>query len=176
MFSDPIVNVRNFGFSLGEQVADFGAGTGHYTMAVANQVGEDGRVYCVEVQKGLLDRIRNGATSEGLNNIEYVWGDLEKVGGSKLKEYCVDSVILANILFQVEHKDNLLIETSRVLKPGGRVVFVDWLDSFDGLGPKPEAVITKDMAKNIFTKHKFTLDKEIEVGDHHYSMIFRKNS
>jgi len=53
-----------------------GAGTGAYTLPLAEKVGETGRVYAVEVQKDFLTNIKNEATSRGLKNVELLWETL----------------------------------------------------------------------------------------------------
>ena len=173
-FIDPKNNIAQFGLSEGMRVADLGSGSGFYVMESSKAVGNDGRVYAVDVQKELLEKVKTSATLEGLTNIEIIWGDIEKLGGTRLAEASVDAVIISNTLFQVEEKDNLLIETKRILRPNGRVLVIDWTGSFNGLGPAPESVFTGQQAKDLFKKKGFVLDKEISAGEHHYGFIFRK--
>src|SRR5580700_10648069 len=98
MFSDPTVNLAKLGLNDGMKVVDLGAGSGFYSIAAARIVGPGGRVYAVDVQKDLLDRIRTNGATEGLRNIEVVWGNAEKIGGTKLREGIADRVIASNIL------------------------------------------------------------------------------
>ncbi len=172
-FIDPKNNIEQFGLSEGMRVADLGSGSGFYVIESSKVVGGEGRVYAVDVQKDLLEKVKASASLEGLNNIEIIWGDIEKLGGTKLADASVDAVIISNTLFQVEEKDNLLIETGRILRPNGRVLVVDWTDSFNGLGPAPESVFTGQQAKDLFQKNGFVLDKEISAGEHHYGFILK---
>ena len=108
MFSDPEKNIKQFGLGKGMHVADFGAGSGFYSFAAAQAVGETGRVYAIDVQNGLLTKLKNEAKNvRHLRNIEIIWADLEQVGGTKLKENSMDAIIAANVFFQLENKDNL---------------------------------------------------------------------
>jgi len=173
-FSDPQQNIAQLDLEKGARVADFGAGSGFYTMALARAVGGEGRVYAVDIQKDLLEKIKNTARLEGFFNIEFVWGDLERLGGSKIPEDSLDSAIVANILFQVENRDVFLTEIKRVLKPNGRVLVVDWSESFGGMGPEVSRVITKLQAQKLFIDKGFKLTREIEAGSHHYGFIFSK--
>jgi len=133
-----------------------------------------GRLYAIDAQKDLLTKLKNHASREGLYNVEVVWGDIEKVNGTKLREASVDLVFLCNVLFQVDDKVGVIREAKRILKPAGRVLVVDWTDSFGGMGPKPESVIKKEMVTSIFEKEGFHLDREISAGSHHYGMIYKK--
>jgi ubiquinone/menaquinone biosynthesis C-methylase UbiE len=174
MFSDPIKNVEQFGFKLGQSVADLGSGSGHYTMAVAKAVGDKGMVYAVDIQKDMLGKLKNDAGKLGLFNVEVVWGDVEKPGGAKLKDGAVDAAILSNLLFQVGDKEAVAKECFRILKPLGKLLVIDWADSFGGLGPTMETVVSHDLTVALFTGLGFVLDREIKAGDHHYGIIFTR--
>ena len=174
MFSDPEKNIAQLSLGEGNYVADFGSGSGFYSFAAAEAVGASGRVYALDVQKDLLQKVKKEAQARHLSNIEIIWADLEHVGGSKLREASMDAVILANVLFQFENKDNPILEMTRILKKGGRVLLVDWLSSFGGLGPQAKDVLSKEKAEELFKKHGLTFDREISAGAQHYGLIFRK--
>lgn len=174
MFSDPLKNIQQLGLIKGMHIADFGSGSGFYSIAMADEVGTNGRVYAIDVQKDLLQKIKNEAKMRGLSNLEIIWGDVEKFGGTKIKDHSIDIVIIANMLFQAPEKNNVCVEAKRILKNGGRVLVVDWMDSFGGLGPRKEDVFLASQAKDIFQKNGFMLNKEFDAGDHHYGLIFKK--
>ena len=174
MFSDPSKIVEQCGIQAGMEIADFGAGSGHYTLTSAKALFSTGRVYAIDAQKDLLTKLKNHATREGLYNVEVIWGDIEKPNGTKLRDGSVDLVFLCNILFQVEDKDAVIKELKRVLKPGGRALIVDWSDSFGGIGPIPKMVIKKDKVMSMFDKSGFHMDREISAGSHHYGFIYKK--
>ncbi len=176
MFSDPEKNIDQFNLGKGMYVADFGAGAGFYSFAAAEDVGETGRVYAIDVQKDLLAKLKNEArTIRHLMNIEIVWADLEHLGGTKLRESSMDAVIAANVFFQLENKDNAVMEIRRILKKNGRVLFIDWLASFGGMGPQQNDIFKEDDAKKLFAKHGFTFDRDIVSSTQHYGLIFRKS-
>lgn len=174
MFSDPEKNIEYFAFHSGNVVADLGSGSGHYTFLAAKAVGDTGKVFSVDIQKDLLVRIKNEANKRHQTNIEIVWGDLEKVGGTKIRDNALDAVMICNILFQVVAKDVFLQEIKRILKPGGRACVIDWQDSFAGLGPAAKDVFTMPKCKEFFGSG-FTVEKEFPAGAHHYGIIFKKN-
>ncbi len=173
MFSDPLKNIAELGVDYGMKVVDLGSGSGFYSIEVAKKVGASGRVYSVDVQKDLLDKIKNGAKTAGLHNIEVVWGNIEKLGGTKLREAVADRVILSNTLFQIEAKDreNLALEVKRILKSGGKLMVIDWNP---GGTMSPENVVTQVMAEGMFQKIGFTVEKNFDAGDHHYGIILKK--
>lgn len=173
MFSNPDQNVAELGIGEGMKVADLGAGAGFYALAAARKVGNSGFVYAVEVQRTLVDKIKSNAMAEGLHNIEAIWGNIEKIGGTKLREAVADRVIISNVLFQVEQKDrdNFCLEVKRVTKPGGRIMVIDW-NAVTPMGPKE--YIPSSVAQGLFEKAGFRLDHQFDAGDHHYGLVMTR--
>ena len=172
MFSDPAVNIAKFGISEGMKVADLGAGSGFYSFEAARKVGKSGRVYAIDVQKIILDRIRSTGASQGLSNIEVLWGDIEKIGGTKLRDTLVDRVIASNVLFQLNKPDEFCLEIKRILKPKGKVLVIDWSEATP---LSPSNVIPATKAQLIFEKAGFKLESSFGAGEHHYGLIFLKS-
>jgi ubiquinone/menaquinone biosynthesis C-methylase UbiE len=173
MFTDPKLNLNQIDIQSGSKVADFGAGSGFYSLLSAVAVGDKGRVYAVDVQKDILGRIKKEAEQRGLSNVEVIWGDVEKKGGSHIKDSSLDLVIMSNILFQVKDKEAVLNEAKRVLKKGGRVLVVDWSQSMAGIGPSPNLLFPEFEAKNLFEKNGFILERRVSAGSHHYGLVFK---
>jgi|ERR1035437_3186418 ubiquinone/menaquinone biosynthesis C-methylase UbiE len=173
MFSDPVKNIAQFDVQIGMSVVDIGAGSGFYTIEAAKKVGAPGRVYAVDVQRDLLDKIKNSAGLIGLHNIEAVWGNAEKIGGTKLRESIADRVILSNTLFQIElqDRDNLALELKRILKPGGKLMVIDWQS---GSPLSPRTLVPSSVTESLFQKVGFIIEKNFDAGDHHYGIIFKK--
>jgi ubiquinone/menaquinone biosynthesis C-methylase UbiE len=177
MFANPQENLGKFGLSPGLVVADLGAGGGDYAFVAAKMVRGmemEGKVYAIDVQKELLDKIKNEANRERLTNIEIIWGNAEKIGGTKLRDASVDVVIASNIFFQVENRETFAKEIARILKLKGRLFFIDWSDSFGGIGPKADVIVTESQAKTFFEKNGFWVERNLPVGSHHYGLVIRK--
>lgn len=175
MFSDPEKNIEQFDLGKGSYVADFGSGQGHYTFVAAKAVGSEGKVYAIDVQRDILEKLRNEAVNvRHLNNVEIVWADIEKVGGTRLKDNSMDAVIAANVFFQLENKNESSLEIKRILKPKGRLLLIDWSNSFGNMGPQSKDVFYKEKAIELFEKNGFEQDRTISAGSEHYGIIFRK--
>lgn len=173
-FSNPESNIAKLGIYEGMTIADLGAGTGAYTIPLAERVGESGHVYAVEVQKELLTNITHAALDHKLKNIEVIWGDIEHVGGTKIMSEAADAVVVSNVLFQAEDKHGLLREAKRILKPGGKLLLIDWKDSFNNLGPTPRMIVSPKVARELCEAAGFVFGKEIDAGAHHYGFIMLK--
>ena len=170
MFSDPLKNLKAFGLKEDNIVADLGAGTGFYSIALGHIVGR-GKVYAVDLNKDFLGTIKNKAREAHLNNVEIFWGDVSKLGGTKIGDGIVDAVVASNILFQIEDKEQFILEIKRILKQKGRVLLIDWSQS-PIIGQK--TIVPKEKAREMFEKKGFVLDRDIDTGEHHYGMILIK--
>jgi ubiquinone/menaquinone biosynthesis C-methylase UbiE len=171
-FSEPAKNLEAFGLHEGQHVADFGSGSGFYSLAAAKLVKESGKVYAIDVQQDLLTRLKSNAHAEHINNIEVIHGNLEAVNGTKLADNSADAVIIANVLFLSDDKQGIITEAKRILKPEGRILIVDWTDSFGGMGPTPDMVFTQQETRELCEKLGFEFVTGILAGDHHYGLSF----
>jgi ubiquinone/menaquinone biosynthesis C-methylase UbiE len=172
MFSNPEQNVARLLLTEGMRVADFGAGTGFYSKAASAKVGYSGKVYAVEVVKDMVKKLEADLKQWGISNVDCIWGDIEKVDGTKIADESLDAVIISNVLFQAEDKLGLIDETKRVLKKKGKVLLIDWSESFGGMGPAPTHVVSEKTAEDLFKKRGFKFVETISTGDHHYGIIF----
>ena len=170
MFTDPVKNLKALGLRESDIVVDLGAGTGFYSIAAAKIVTQ-GKVYSIEVQKDYLMTIGEKARDAGVGNVECLWGDIEKIGGTKIGNNIADACLVSNVLSQLEEKEKFVEETKRILKPSGKVLLVDWSDS--STFPLKN-IIQKDKARAMFEKSGFVFERDIDAGEHHYGMILMK--
>lgn len=175
-FLNPTKTLRAAKVREGERVADFGAGSGFFTRAAARLVGEKGLVWAVDVHQDMLPHIKKLALEEGLHNVEVVHGNVERSGGSHLPKENFDVVIISNMLFGVEHKDLVVKEAWRILRTGGRVLVIDWSDSFNGMGPHKEMVVSADHAQTLFELGGFGFVNEVPAGSHHWGFVAKKTA
>ncbi len=171
-FSSPHENVLQLGLREGMKVGDFGAGSGHYARAAAAAVGHSGRVYAIDVQEDVLKHLKLNTRAHHQSTIDTIWGDIEKLGGTHLRDASLDAVILANTFFQIENRFGLLGEMKRTLKSGGKTMIVDWAGSYGGMGPTQEQVVSEHTAEEFFIKGGFHKVKSFRAGPHHYGIIF----
>lgn len=170
MFTDPIKNLNALGLREDDIVADLGAGTGYYSLFAGALVAK-GKVYAVELDKNYLETIKHKVKESHIKNVEIIWGNIEKIGGTKLADGIADAVIVSNVLFSIEDKQAFMEEIKRILKPGGKVLLVDWReDSVMG----SRITIPKAKSLGIFEKAGFALARDIDAGNHHYGMILNK--
>lgn len=156
----------------GMKIADFGCGSGYFTIILAKRVGEKGTVSAVDVLESALNIVESKAKSEDIKNIKLIRANLEVVGSSKIENESQDMVLLANILFQSNKKEKILEEAKRVLKEGGDLVVIDWIPE----KMKSEQVfkLSKEEMKSLVEKMGFKFNKEFYAGGFHYGLLFKK--
>lgn len=107
----------------GQVVADFGAGSGFHSMKLAKLVGAKGKVYAVDIQPQMLDIIGKRMRKDGVENIVLVH-NTEKT--AKLPEGKIDMILLVDVYHELSYPYEVMGELVKSLKPGGRVVFVEF--------------------------------------------------
>jgi ubiquinone/menaquinone biosynthesis C-methylase UbiE len=110
----------------GSRVADVGAGSGYFTEYLAREVGAGGRVFAVDISERSLSQLRRLAEDMGLNNIEVVRGELDD---PRLPERSLDAVLVVDAYHEMTEHEAMLSGMYSALKPGGRLVIVDYVPS-----------------------------------------------
>lgn len=132
----------------GQMVADFGAGTGYFTWRLARAVGPTGRVFAVDIQPEMLDRLRANLAARGVTNVHTV---LATEQDPRLPAASLDLVLLADVYHELAWPHEVLTALCRALKPGGRVAFVEYRAEDPAVPIKPlhkmsEAQILREAA------------------------------
>ncbi|MEK9158234.1 MAG: methyltransferase domain-containing protein [Patescibacteria group bacterium] len=175
-FFNPDVVVGEFGVVQDMKVADFGCGAGHIGILVAQKIGKGGVLFALDIMEDKLDSIRAQAKANGLENVQTKRANLEVMGSTSLADMSQDMVLLINILFQSTKKEEILKEANRVLKIGGKIVFIEWKKGAarQGFGPPEELRTDSLIAQEMFLLQGFKLERQFNAGQFHYGLIFKK--
>src|SRR6266566_1687236 len=107
----------------GDGVADIGAGTGYYSWRMAKLVGDQGLVYAVDIQQEMLDLLATKMAERKITNVKGVLGTITD---PKLPAHSVDLVLMVDVYHEFDHPFEMMQAICQALKPGGRVVFVEF--------------------------------------------------
>ena len=173
-FLKPEESIEIWDVRPGDKIADFGCGSGYFSIPLGKRVGAMGKVYALDIRTEALEATRAKLKLFHLFNIEPARADLERERGSGLKSESVDKILIANILFQAENKDAVVGEAFRVLRSGGTLMAVEWNETKNTAGPALSERIPRDVAERMFQRAGFSLVKEFPAGSHHYGLIFKK--
>jgi SAM-dependent methyltransferase len=128
--------------SPGQTIADLGAGTGAFSVPMAKAVGATGKVYAVEIDRGLVDHVAKKAAAAGMPNLIAIAGKPEDPGlpGS------IDLLFMHDVLHHVADRPGYLKRVVRYLKPGGRFAIIDPTPEASPHRGDPPLIVSKDQA------------------------------
>lgn len=154
----------------GMSVADVGAGTGFFTRLMARRVGPVGKVYAVEVNRAYLEHITATCQQQKLPNVLAVLGTQHT---TNLPRQAVDLVFLCDTYHHFQHPQELLASMFEALRPGGRIVLVD----FHKRGKMASHVrAERDQALAEFAAAGFVLRDVRDLGAAQYLARFDKRA
>ncbi|MDJ0654680.1 MAG: class I SAM-dependent methyltransferase [Xanthomonadales bacterium] len=114
--------IQNLPVSTDSVVADIGAGTGYFSFPVARRVPQ-GRVLAVDIQPEMLDIVRQRADSMGVTNVQPVLGTPTDPG---LADESVDLIFIVDAYHEFSHPLEMGQSMFRALRPGGRLVLIEY--------------------------------------------------
>lgn len=106
----------------GDVVIDLGSGAGNDCFVARAETGETGKVIGIDFTEAMLNKARTNAEKLGFNNVEFRFGDIEKM---PVSDNYADVVVSNCVLNLVPNKKNVFAEIQRVLKAGGHFSISD---------------------------------------------------
>ena len=143
----------------GSTVADIGAGAGYTSMRLARRVGPEGTVLATDVQPEMLVMLAQNMKAAGIKNVRAIRATQTD---TKLPEEQVDLAIMVDVYHEASDPEALLQGLRKALKPGGRLVLVEFRGEDPEVPIKPEHKMTKDQVNKELTANGFKLVKEFE--------------
>ncbi len=132
----------------GDSVADIGAGSGYLSWRMARQVSPGGRVFATDIQPEMLAIMATNMQTQGITNVVPVLGSITNSG---LKPRSVDLAIMVDVYHEFDHPFEMMQSMVASLRPGGRIVFVEYRGEDKWVPIKPlhkmtEAQVRKEMS------------------------------
>ncbi len=155
------------GLQPGETLVDVGCGPGYFAIPAAKLVGATGRVYAVDISLEMLMRLGQRLYAEGLANVQPV---LSRETNIPLPDGCADAALLANVLHEAEDRVALLAEVRRLVRPGGRLLVVDWVREPTPHGPPLEERLDPAEVEKEAGTAGWTVEGTASVGPYHWAL------
>jgi ubiquinone/menaquinone biosynthesis C-methylase UbiE len=156
----------------GDTVCDLGCGNGFYTLQLARLAGDGGHVLAVDIQREMLELLKDRAAAEKVTNIETVLGTLID---PKLKDDSVDLVLLVDVYHEFSHPEQMLSAIRRSLKPKGRVALVEFRAEDPEVPIKPLHKMSKAQILKEFPPNGFKLVEEFDKLPWQHLMFFERD-
>ncbi len=165
----PALLIESLALKPGTTVADIGAGSGYLTVRLARAVGPSGRVKAVDVQPEMLDLMRTRLRRERLNNVDLVLGD-EK--DPRLEPGSIDLVLMVDVYHEFAYPCEMMMKIVAALKPGGRVVLVEYRGEDPSVPIKRVHKMKARQAVREMAVAGLRLEKRLDVLPRQHVLIF----
>jgi ubiquinone/menaquinone biosynthesis C-methylase UbiE len=163
--------IQTLKFQPGEMVADIGAGTGYHTRRIARRISPAGKVFAVDIQREMLDLMTNRLAGEGITNVVPVLGNEMD---PKLPTNAIDSILLVDVYHEFDHPFEMTAAMCRALKPGGRLVLVEFRGEDEKVPIKRVHKMTEAQVKKEMSVHPLVWKETIGVLPWQHILVFTR--
>ena len=163
--------VAALGLQPGDSVADIGAGSGYFTLRLANRVAPAGVVFAVDVQAEMLAMIERRARAAQIQNVVRVQSTARDL---RLAEGSLDLALLVDVYHELEAPSLALAQLKCALKPGGRAVFVEFREEDPTVAIKPEHKMSLAGVRDEVGAAGFTFVEAPRLLPRQHVVVFRR--
>jgi len=152
----------------GEIIADIGAGSGYFTLRLARHVGDEGRVYAVDVSPDMVRHLNGRIRDLGVLNVSSILAAPD----DPLLPQPVDRFLIVDVWHHIEDQAGYLALMKKQLKPGGQVVMIDFQKRDLPVGPPVDMKISREDLLTQMQGAGFRLAKEHTFLPYQYFLVF----
>jgi ubiquinone/menaquinone biosynthesis C-methylase UbiE len=156
----------------GDTVCDLGCGNGFYTLKLAKLVGDKGKVVAVDIQREMLELLKDRAAEEKVTNIEPVLGT---VVDPKLPVGSIDLLLLVDVYHEFSNPEEMLAAIRKSLKPTGRIALLEFRAEDPNVPIKPLHKMSKAQIMKEFPPNGFKLVEEFDKLPWQHLMFFERD-
>ncbi len=167
----PEAMLRSLKIPAGATVADVGAGAGYYSIRLARKVGPKGVVYATDVQPEMLRFLRENARAARVANIKPIRSTQTK---TNLPAGTIDLILMVDVYHECTDPEVILQGLLTALKPGGRLVLVEFRGEDPEVPIKPEHKMTLEQVRKEVEPQGFTFKESLEFLPWQHVIIFEK--
>ncbi len=167
---DPDEALELFRIEKGWIVLDIGCGPGVFSFPLAKMVGPNGRVYGIDTEPLMLQKLENRITERRVTNILSVKSNEKYI---PLPNSIADFALMSTVLHELEGPETLL-EVRRLLKKTSYLGIIDWKKIDEDIGPPIEHRLSEDESTLLLKAAGFEPEKPVNLGQSHYGIVARK--
>jgi ubiquinone/menaquinone biosynthesis C-methylase UbiE len=165
----PDVALNVLKIAKGASVADIGAGSGYITVKLAARVGPTGQVFANDLQPQMLQMLAKRLADRHITNVTLVQGTIDD---PKLPPASVDLELMVDVYHEFSQPQAMLRHLREALKPGGRLVLLEYRKEDPTIPIRLEHKMTIAEAKLEVETEGFTLSKVDESLPRQHILIF----
>lgn len=170
IWQEPEPILKKIGLRPGMTFVDVGCGSGFFALPAARMAGKGGLVYGIDVDAEAIEALRVNAEKEGLDNLRPAAGAAEEAVPC---EGCADIVFFGICLHDFDDPAKVLLRARRMLKPGGRLVDLDWKKEPTPVGPPLEKRFDLEKAAGLIRAAGYVVESQADEGLYHYLILAR---
>ncbi len=169
-WQDPEKILTEIGLAPDMIFVDMGCGDGYFALPAARMVGLKGKVIAVDIDEGAIERLRQQAAEEGLDQLSAGVMAAEETIAC---EGCADFVFFGIDLHDFADPGQVIRNAKVMLRPSGLLVDLDWKDQPMQFGPPLEKRFSIAKARQLIESAGFHVTSVAEAGPYHYIIIAR---
>jgi ubiquinone/menaquinone biosynthesis C-methylase UbiE len=154
-------------------VLDMGCGTGTYSLAMAQIIGDEGRVYAVDLWAESIERLQERIDLLGVRNIKTLVADVSKA--VPLPGESMELILMATVLHDLKEpgaQDGALAEARRLLKRHGTLAVVEFKKMPGPPGPPISIRLSPEAVDALVAPFGFRKTGLHDIGSYNYVMTF----
>lgn len=155
----------------GDKVADIGAGSGYLSWRMAEMIGTNGRVYANDIQPEMLELLAHNMAAHHTTNFQAVLGTLTD---ARLPANTLDLAVMVDVYHEFDHPYEMMESIVKALKPGGRVVWVEYRGEDPAVPIKPLHKMTVAQVRKEASLMPLQWVQTIETLPRQHIIIFKK--
>src|SRR5258707_718573 len=156
----------------GSTVADIGAGSGYMTIKLSRKVGAEGKVFANDIQQGMIDLLNRRLAKSKITNVSTILGTQDD---PRLPVEAVDLVLMVDVYHELSQPQLMLRHIKASLKPGGRLVLLEYRKEDPNVPIRPEHKMSVAEAKLEVEAEGFKLTATNEDLPRQHILIFTKS-
>jgi arsenite methyltransferase len=153
----------------GEVIADIGAGSGYFTFRLAHHVGNNGKVYAIDVSPDMILHLNRRIRDLNASNVNSILADPDD---PLLPERSVNRFFFSNSWHHIENHTKYLSLMKKMLKPGGEIIMIDFHKKELPVGPPMQMKIAREDLIKQMESNGFRLAKEHTFLPYQYFLVF----
>jgi len=156
----PSIAIQALKIQPGQVVADIGAGSGYYTVRLAQAVGPTGKVFATDIQPGMLDLLVRNVAKAKLGNVVPTLGTPDD---PKLPPGSLDLALMVDVYHELAAPQAFIRKLRAALKPNGRLVLLEFRKEDPRVPIRPEHKMSVAEVRQELEPEGFTLSAVLDV-------------